>query len=321
VTPFELIGFSGNLLDRLSEARDNAVALASLRESIGARAVAFVGATPVLRSESDGLAALHPLDDLRALAGEEEPVLLGRDAAGPVYGLLLPDATLVHEPAGAVDAFCDPRESTVAGRPELRLRNLRALAVETALPRDQIAILAQAKAVLHWHANHRFCARCGSPTRAAQAGWRRDCPGCGAQHFPRTDPVVIVLATHGDSCLMGRQKPFPPGMYSCLAGFVECGETLEEAARREIFEESGVRLGAVEVLASQPWPFPASLMIGCRAEALSRDIVMDAHELEDCRWFPREEVRAMTAGSHPLSLQAPHPIAIARRLLDHWLKS
>ncbi|MCW2273264.1 NAD+ diphosphatase [Rhodoblastus acidophilus] len=319
MTPFDLMVFSGNPLDRLSEKRDDAAALTALLENAGARVAAFVGAMPVLRANGDGFAALHALDDLRALPAAEAPVLLGRDDEGPVYGLLLADSTLAHKTSGAADAFVDHHESAIAGRPDLHVRDLRALAVENALTRDEIAILAQAKTVLHWHANHRFCARCGGKTVSTQAGWRRDCENCGAQHFPRTDPVVIVLVTHGDSCLMGRQKQFPPGMYSCLAGFVECGETLEEAARREILEESGVRLGAVEVLASQPWPFPASLMIGCRAEAFSRDIVMDAQELEDCRWFSREEVRAMVAGSHPHERKAPHPIAIARGLLEHWL--
>jgi len=316
VSPFDLMGFAGNPLDRLSEKRDDPAALAALRE-MGGRAAAFVGAMPVLFPRGEGFAALHPLADVKTLAALEE-VLLGRDETGPVYAAQLPDSVLVEEPTGA-DGFVDQRQPKIAGRPDLLIRDLRALAVESALPNHEIAILAQAKAVLHWHASHRFCPRCGAKTHVAQAGWRRDCQNCGAQHFPRTDPVAIVLATHGESCLMGRQKQFPPGMYSCLAGFVEAGETIEEAARREILEESGVRLGAVKILASQPWPFPCSLMIGCHAEALSRDIIMDAQELEDCRWFSREEARAMVAGCHDENFHAPNPIAIARRLLDHWL--
>ncbi|MBB4196889.1 NAD+ diphosphatase [Rhodoblastus sphagnicola] len=316
MNPFDQIGFAGNPLDRLSEKRDDPSALAALGE-LGGRAVAFVGAMPVLRPRGEGFEALHTLDDVKTLAAVEE-VLLGRDETGPIYAAQLPDSVLVVE-ATAADGFIDQSQPKIAGRPDLHIRDLRALAVDSALPKDEIAILAQAKAVLHWHASHRFCPRCGAKTHVAQAGWRRDCPNCGAQNFPRTDPVAIVLATHGESCLMGRQKQFPPGMYSCLAGFVEAGETIEEAARREILEESGVRLGAVKILASQPWPFPSTLMIGCRAEALSRDIVMDAQELEDCRWFSREEARAMIAGDHGENFHAPHPIAIARRLLDHWL--
>ncbi|MCW2315948.1 NAD+ diphosphatase [Rhodoblastus acidophilus] len=317
MSPFDQMGFAGNPLDRLSELRDDAPALAALRDSFFSRAVAFVGALPVLRLNDAGVTALHGRDDFETLA-VGAPVLLGRDAAGPIYAAQLPDSLLAEQPE-AGGGFIDPRELKIAGRPDLVLRDLRALAVEGALPREEIAILAQAKAALHWHGAHRFCARCGAETAVAQAGWRRDCPACGAQHFPRTDPVAIVLATSGDACLMGRQKQFPPGMYSCLAGFVESGESIEEAARREVLEESGVRLGAVSILASQPWPFPCSLMVGCRAEALSRDIVMDAKELEDCRWFRRDEVRAMIEGCHATNLTAPNSIAIARRLLDHWL--
>jgi NAD+ diphosphatase len=317
VNPFDHMGFAGNPLDRLSELRDDSAALTALRENAGARAVAFVGAMPALRPHGERFSALHPLDEIKPLAAIEE-VLLGRDETGPIYAARLPDSALAEAPADAKD-FLDQRRLEIPGRPDLHIRDLRALAVDAVLPREEIAILAQAKAALHWHGSHGFCARCGAKTVSAQAGWRRDCPSCGAQHFPRTDPVVIVLVTQGDACLMGRQKQFPPGMYSCLAGFVECGETIEEAARREMFEEAGVHLGAVAVLASQPWPFPASLMIGCRAEAFGRDIVMDAQELEDCRWFTREEVRAMIAGCHGENMKAPHPIAIARRLLDHWL--
>jgi NAD+ diphosphatase len=319
MSAFDQMGFAGNPLDRLSELRGDAEALAALGKSEGARAVAFVRNMPVLRQNDEGLCALHPLAEARSLACAEEQVLLGRDETGPVYGLLLPDSCATEEAAGDGDGFVDRSRLVLAGRPDLKIEDLRALAVKGALAREEIAILAQAKAVLHWRAHHLFCPRCGAKTALAQAGWRSDCPSCGAQHFPRIDPVAIVLVTHGDDCLMGRQKNFPPGMYSCLAGFVESGETIEEAARREIFEESGVRLGAVRVLASQPWPFPSSLMIGARAQALSRDIVIDRAELEDCRWFSREEARAMIAGSHGQDLHAPHPIAIARRLLDHWL--
>ena len=319
MNPFASMGFAGNPLDRLSERRGDAAALAALRESFFARAVVFVGGMPVLRPNGAGLAALHALVEACALAGAFEPVLLGRDEAGPVYGVMLPEKLLAGQPADPANSFVDQRRMTIGGRPDLIVGDLRALAVAGALSATETAILAQAKAVLHWHASHGFCARCGASTKVTQAGWRRDCPSCGAQHFPRTDPVVIVMVTQGGECLMGRQKQFPAGVYSCLAGFVESGETLEEAARREIFEEAGVRLGAVEVLASQPWPFPSSLMIGCRAQALSREIVMDEVELEDCRWFSREEARAMIAGGHRENLQASNPIAIARRLLDHWL--
>ncbi len=319
MSAFDPMGFAGNPLDRLSALRDDAPALAALAEDKNARAVAFAQNMPVLCGDGAGQTALHALSEAEAFAPAREKILLGRDAIGPVYALLLPDDCALEEQPAASGGFIDQRHLSLRGRPDLSFHDLRGLGMKAALPAANIAILAQAKSILHFHAAHRFCARCGAETAAAQAGWRRDCSACGAQHFPRTDPVVIVLVTQGASCLMGRQKQFPPGMYSCLAGFVESGETFEEAARREILEESGVRIGAVACLASQPWPFPANLMLGCRAEALSREIVMDAAELEDCRWFSRDEVRAMIEGRHEQAFQAPNSLAIARRLLDHWL--
>jgi NAD+ diphosphatase len=149
-------------------------------------------------------------------------------------------------------------------------------------------------------------------------GYRRDCPACGAEHFPRTDPVVIMLAIDGERCLLGRQARFAPAMYSCLAGFVEPGETIEDAVRRETAEEAGIAVGRVRYHASQPWPFPSSLMIGCHAEAISRDIVRDEAELEACRWFGRAEVQAMLAGLHPDGLKCPPDIAIAHHLIKAW---
>ena len=171
---------------------------------------------------------------------------------------------------------------------------------------------------MYWHQRHRFCSNCGAPTGVTAAGWRRECASCNAQHFPRTDPVAIMLAVRGEHCLLGRQSRFPPGMYSCLAGFIEPGETLEDAVRRELFEEAGTQVGAVRYLASQPWPFPASLMIGCLAEATSDAIVVDHNELEDARWFSREETRAMLEGRHPDGLACPQPIAIANSLMRAW---
>ena len=179
-------------------------------------------------------------------------------------------------------------------------------------------MLAAAKALMHWHAHHRFCANCGALTDVAVAGWRRDCKVCKATHFPRTDPVVIMLAVDGDACVLGRQPRFPKGMYSALAGFVEPGETIEAAVRREIWEEAGVACGAVQYFASQPWPFPASLMIGCFAEARDRSLKVDQVELEDARWFTREEAVALLEKRHPDRLAAPTPVAIAHHLLKQW---
>ncbi|WP_374545782.1 NAD(+) diphosphatase [Rhodoblastus sp.] len=321
MSAFDLtIGFAGNPLDRLSHIRDDAERIAELTAAPSARAVVFVQSMPVLRQAGDRLEGLHPLDMARNFGPARAEVLLGQDSEGPVFALLLPDEAATAETPPEASDFVDQRRFIIPGWPTLYIRELRILANKEALPREIIAILGQAKAILHYHATHPHCARCGAPTRAVHAGWRRDCHACGAQHFPRTDPVAIMMIEHGEDCLLGRQPRFPDRMYSCLAGFVEGGETLEEAVRREIMEEAGVPVGAVRYIASQPWPFPASIMIGCRAQALSREIVMDPVELEDCRWFSRAEARAMIEGRHDQGFFAPNPMAIARTLLEHWLR-
>ena len=156
-----------------------------------------------------------------------------------------------------------------------------------------------AKSMVNWHQRHGYCANCGTRTAMKEGGWKRDCPNCKAEHFPRTDPVVIMLVALGDKVLLGRQKHFLPGMYSCLAGFVEAAETIEDAVRREIFEESGIRCTDVQYYMTQPWPYPSSLMIGCTARALNEDIVVDHAELEDARWFDRAEATLMIGGNIP----------------------
>ena len=152
-----------------------------------------------------------------------------------------------------------------------------------------------------------------------EGGWKRECASCKAEHFPRTDPVVIMFVSLGDKALLGRQKQFMPGMYSCLAGFVEAAETIEDAVRREILEESGIRVTDVNYYMTQPWPYPSSLMIGCTARAISEEIVVDRIELEDARWFDREELALMHKRQHPDGLFAAHPFAIAHHLIGQWL--
>lgn len=178
--------------------------------------------------------------------------------------------------------------------------------------------LVYARAIAIWHQNHPYCSRCGARSRASEAGHSRTCTNttCGHRTFPRTDPAVIMLISHGDQCLLGRQAAWRPGQYSTIAGFVEPGETLENAVRREVAEETGVKVGAVRYMASQPWPFPSSLMLGFRGEALSLDIRRDTDELEDCRWFTREEVRAAESG--PGTLLLPHGSSISRWLIEGW---
>lgn len=179
-------------------------------------------------------------------------------------------------------------------------------------------LAATAKAVLSWHRSHRFCSACGQPSVMAEAGWQRRCPDCGTVHFPRTDPVVIMLITRGERLLLGRSPGWPEGMYSTLAGFMEPGETVEAAVRREVAEETGIAVGQVRYVSSQPWPFPASLMLGCHGLALSEAIVVDPEELEDALWLTRGEMVDVLAGQHP-RIKAPRAGSIAHALVVNWL--
>ncbi len=202
-----------------------------------------------------------------------------------------------------------------------RFPNLRSPALFAMLDRfhaEDAALYAAARSLIDWHSRHGFCAVCATPTAIFRAGWGRNCPNCAAEHFPRVDPVVIMLAELGDKVLLGRQPPWPPGRYSALAGFLEVGESIEEAVRREIFEEAGVRVGAVRYVASQPWPFPSSLMIACVGVAQSETITIDVHELEDARWFSRDDVRRALARDPSAAFVAPPPYAIAHTLLTAW---
>lgn len=193
------------------------------------------------------------------------------------------------------------------------------------LPADELAIYGEARSLLDWHARHRFCSQCGQPTHPAKGGWQRTCPACGADHFPRVDPVAIMLVEYpdesGGKLLLGRQARFPPGRYSALAGFVEPGESVEETVAREVFEEAGVRVRDVRYIASQPWPFPSQLMLGCIGYAESLDLTIDATEIEDARWFSRAEVaEAMAALDSSASFIPPPKQAIAHDLLQWWLE-
>ena len=310
-----MIGFTGNPLDRLSERRDDPLALAEFRRRPNARSFVFAADTPVLKCAEGRLDPLFTPEECDRIGVAQDFVLLGQTPEDLFFASLFDESLAISREDNG------KRSLHIPGRDDLCLVDLRSLAVKGLLQRATIAMMAQAKSLLHWHARHRFCSNCGSPSLPTSAGWRRECPACKAQHFPRTDPVVIMLATRGDHCLLGRQARFTTGMYSALAGFVEPGETVEEAVRREVREESGVRVGRVSYLASQPWPFPASLMIGCLAEALSEEIIIDRTELEDARWFSRAEVASMLAGDHPAGLGAPQPIAIARHLVNAWANS
>jgi NAD+ diphosphatase len=183
---------------------------------------------------------------------------------------------------------------------------------------EDAALYAAARSLVDWHARHGFCAVCGTATAIFRAGWGRKCPACHAEHFPRVDPVVIMIAEHEGRALLGRQPSWPQGRYSALAGFLEVGESIEEAVAREVGEEAGVRVANVRYVASQPWPFPSSLMIACIAQAQDDAITMDVHELEDARWFTRDEVLMALSGDPQAPFKAPPPYAIAHTLLTEW---
>lgn len=296
------LGYVKNALLRHSAERDPE-ALDRYRRDPDGAVVLVAGGAPILAAGQPGTCLL-PKTVLERLPAYAEQVFLGTLNDRPVV------ATSTSEEAA--DLFRHDPAFTVS--------DLRTIAMSGVVPEEELGLLAMAKSMLDWHGRHRFCANCGERTVVAHAGFRRDCQACETQHFPRTDPVVIMLVTRGDKCLLGRQARFQTRTYSCLAGFLEPGETVEDAVRRETLEEAGIRVGSVRYLASQPWPFPSSLMIGCVGEAETDDIVIDRTELEDVRWFSRGDVRQMLDGTHP-EFAAPSPIAIAHHLLGEWMKS
>jgi NAD+ diphosphatase len=245
---------------------------------------------------------LHP-GVAEEIADPQAPcIFLGLDGETALFAIDISSANNPgkHEPLASIGYFCDART-----------------AAQIVSIRDA-AIIAQAKALIDWHQRHGFCPRCGAPTKIMDAGYRRLCGKCNSEHFPRVDPVVIMLATNGDSCLIGRGKQFPNGMFSALAGFMEPGETIEEAVQRELMEEASVKVSEVSYYATQPWPFPSSLMIGCFAKAESRDAKVDENELAEVRWLERKTARAIIAGVPADGIRLPPPVAIAHHLIKTW---
>lgn len=291
------IAFAGSPVDRADRIRCDPVALSSLMTD-GARLLRMNGLDPVLTSEGTldwgGLADAAP---------DSELVFLGLD--------------------GKRGCFAEVLSSYPSGSPHAGPASWNAMAV---LDAGGLAIYGAARSLVGWHSRHRFCPVCGSPTALVKGGWQRTCTSqaCGAEHFPRVDPVTIMLVEHEGQVLLGRQPRFPQGRYSALAGFVEPGETIEEAVAREVLEEAGVRVRDVTYIASQPWPFPSSLMIGCHAFADDPAITIDVTELEDARWFSREDVvdalEAAGRGESGRAFGAPPETAIANLLLRRWVR-
>ncbi len=297
-------GFAGNRLDRWAEAR-TADTLPDAMAHPEARFWGFAKGRVIVAFE-DAPRGLLTHDELATFSPHtDRAVLLGYDGNAP--RIAMPMAVDVEVPLPAPYKAID----------------LRSLAMQGLLPEAELGQVAHGGSLLNWHSSARFCGRCGGPTEMRDAGAKRHCAKCARDTFPRTDPVVIMLivSPDGESCLLGRSPHFPPGMVSALAGFVEAGETLEMAVRRETFEESGLRVGAVTYHASQPWPFPHTLMIGCMGRALETDILRDETELEACAWYPRADVLdALAKGTPPGTgeLAMPMPLAIAHRLILDW---
>lgn len=262
-----------------------------------------------LRADRDALAALAQRSDARQLQWVEELPAIGKDGRLVWNDLASPDLFLGFD--DGAPRFCaieSVKSNARASFPRMAL-----------LDACDAPLFAAALSLARWHGRHAYCASCGHPSELDRGGWSRRCPACGAEHYPRVDPVVIMLAEHEGRVLLGRQPTFPPQSYSALAGFVEVGENLEAAVAREFFEEAGIRVHSIRYVASQPWPFPSSLMLGFHAETDSEQVTVDMNELEDVRWFSRDDVAAALQGQDEAPFRPPPETAIARTLLERWL--
>jgi NAD+ diphosphatase len=299
----EIYCFAGNPLDRVSQRRQDADWVASLLENPATRVLPLHGLKPSVRRSSAAALDWQNVAPWRPLIDSGNTLILLGIRDGRAFFAL--DAGSTEVPGDNGSVVMDAR------------------AAAPMIDGGEAAILAEARSLIDWHDRHRFCARCGAASVVASGGWVRHCPECKAHHFPRVDPVVIMLAVTGERCLLGRGHRRPGARFSCLAGFMEPGETPEEAVRREVFEESGIRVGRVKYLASQPWPFPSSLMMGFLGEALTEEITIDPEELAEVRWFARDEVRAMVERSRsddpvPGLATLPPPLAIGHQIARRW---
>jgi NAD+ diphosphatase len=295
--------FAGNPLDRVSDKRPDDEWIAQQLAASESLGLVMWNGKPMVETAKAGGAQIAYIS-----AG------MARELAGGLERLLfmgLWQGTAVF--AVDMDGPADPADGPLEGLG--RFEDLRMIAMT--LPPTEAAILATAKAMFEWRRKHRYCAACGQPSEAADAGWKRVCPSCKAQHFPRTDPVVIMLAVKGERCLVGRQAAWPKKMYSALAGFLEPGESIEEACARELWEEARLKTVRVRYHSTQPWPYPSSLMIGLIAEVENDDATPDMVELDEVRWFTREETRAMLRGE-VADANAPGALAIAHSLIKAW---
>lgn len=310
----ETVTFGGSGLDRAALER---AAAQDIWGTPAARTIVVWRGKPLLTVAKDKL-LMVPTDHPILADAVPDHAFLGRSDGVPLFAADISVWEPDGEAAETLGAFLDPSEQVhpavagIAVFAELR-------AVMTSLDARNAELAATARGLFEWHRSHRYCSNCGTLSAFVLGGWQRDCADCGRSHYPRTDPVVIMLITRNDKVLVGRSPGWPEGMYSLLAGFVEPGETMEAAVRREVMEEAGIAVGQVSYLASQPWPFPASLMFGCVGAALNEKITLDPLELEDAMWVSRSDMEIVFAGQHPV-MKPARKGAIAHFLLDNWLR-
>ncbi|MGB1236200.1 MAG: NAD(+) diphosphatase [Planktomarina sp.] len=310
----ETVTFGGSGLNRAAELR-RPLEQEKLLASGTAKVTYFWRGKPmVTRGDALGLGWTGADHSVRAIKGLTAFLGLGDDGT-PLFAQDI-SAWQPDELPDTLNLFLDPSEQVHPNMPDMRFVELRTSMTQLS-PRDA-ELAATGRGIMEWHRTHRFCSNCGSESGSEMGGWQRNCPDCGRHHFPRTDPVVIMLILHGNSILLGRSPGWPEGMYSLLAGFVEPGETMEAAVRREVGEEAGIKVGRVSYLASQPWPFPASLMFGCMGEATTKEITIDPNEIEDAVWITREDMIEVQAGRHA-KIKPAREGAIAHFLIQNWL--
>lgn len=310
----ETVTFGGSALNRAAELRGPAEQ-DRLLASGQAKVTYFWRGKPIVTGDDSlGLGWTGAGHSVRTINGLT--AFLGLDDDGtPLFAQDI-SAWQPDDLPDTLNQFLDPSEQVHPDMPDMGFVELRTSMTHLS-PRDA-ELAATGRGIMEWHRTHRFCSNCGSESVPAMGGWQRNCPDCGRHHFPRTDPVVIMLILHGNSVLLGRSPGWPEGMYSLLAGFVEPGETMEAAVRREVIEEAGIKVGRVSYLASQPWPFPASLMFGCLGEATTKDITIDPNEIEDAVWITREDMVEVQAGRHA-KIKPAREGAIAHFLIQNWL--
>jgi NAD+ diphosphatase len=309
----ETVTFAGGTLDRAAHLREDD----SLLQQPDARALPLWHGKPLVDTTDALRLSWLPMDAEILAEATVEPIFLGLQDGSPRFAYDVSAWQAEDTDVVEMAKFRDESRNQHPSLPEpVKFIDLRSVMAD--LGHDDAGDAATAKGIFGWHEKHRFCSNCGAGTNIVQGGWQRNCPACNHLHFPRTDPVVIMLVLHGNDVLLGRSPHWPEGMFSLLAGFMEPGEGVEEAVRREVFEETGVQIGEVEYLTSQPWPFPSSLMIGCVAQALTTELTIDPVEIEAAKWVSREGVAESFSGNDP-ELLPSRKGSIAQFLLECWL--